>query len=580
MLVGEQAPRVVDGRSQAAVPFRHVAHRRGEEVDVALDLVRDLGAGEDGHPRGRELYTERHTVDEPTDAERLRVPGLVEGEARYDLCGPLDEEAHCRGAAVSVLRETEALDVEHPLALDVQPLPRRGQDSDLRCAPDHLAQKGGALDEMLEVVEHEQHRALAEVVEQLVLRREVAVHAVEGELDRLGEGGREEVRRRDGRERYEVDAVRVAVDAASGGLEREPGLAGSARSDEREQAALGVLQQPVDRFEFRRPADERRSRQGEVLHARLERLQQRELARQAVDLELVDALRRAEILEAVHAQVADVRVNECTGRLRQEHLPAVPDGGDTRALVHVEPDVTLVRQPRLARVQPHAHANRPAGKCALAVRSGGDGVRRAGEGDEKRITLRVDLDALVVGKRRAESPPMLVQRLPVVVAELMQQPRRALHVREQQSHDTARETAHHRTRSCADARSLSSGQTAAASVSTPRSAALIDNISWPARGPNAGARIGSTMRSGDAPCRKVPANVGVAGRSSLSVVVPDSACHAGGRGFESRRSRFSMCLQIGTFSCHTRRKYASGGPIMARCLSGKRPAKTFSRVGL
>ena len=153
----------------------------------------------------------------------------------------------------------------------------------------------------------------------------------------------------------------------------------------------------------------------------------------------------------------------------------MPDGGDTRALVHVEADVTLVRQPRLARVQPHAHANRPAGKCALAVRSSGDRVRRAGECDEKRITLRVDLDALVLGKRRAESPPMLVQRLPVVVAELMQQPRRALHIREQQRHDTGRETAHHRTRSCADARSLSSGQTVAASVSTPRSAALIDN---------------------------------------------------------------------------------------------------------
>ena len=179
-----------------------------------------------------------------------------------------------------------------------------------------------------------------------------------------------------------------------------------------------------------------------------------------VDLELVDALRRAQILEAVHAEVADVRVDERTGRLRQEHLPAVPDGGDTRTLVHVEADVTLVRQPRLARVQPHAHANRPAGKCALAVRSSGDRVRRAGEGDEERITLRVDLDALVLGKRRAESPPMLVQRLPVVVAELMQQPRRALHIREQQRHHTGRETAHHRTRSCADARSLSSEQEA------------------------------------------------------------------------------------------------------------------------
>ena len=174
--------------------------------------------------------------------------------------GPLDEQAHCRGAPVPVLRETEALDVEHPLALDVEPLPRGRQELDVRGALDHLAQKPGALDEMLEVVEHEQRRALAEVVEQLLLRREAAVRAVDGELDRLGEGGREEVRRGDGGERDEVDAVRVAVDAARGGLEGEPGLARPARPDEREQAAVRILQQPVDLFELRRAADERRAR--------------------------------------------------------------------------------------------------------------------------------------------------------------------------------------------------------------------------------------------------------------------------------------------------------------------------------
>ena len=84
--------------------------------------------------------------------------------------------------------------------------------------------------------------------------------------------------------------------------------------------------------------------------------------------------------------------------------------------MHVETDVTLFRQPRLARVQAHPHANRAAGKSTLAVRSSGDRVRRAGEDDEERITLRVDLDALVLGERRAESPPMLLQRLPVVIA--------------------------------------------------------------------------------------------------------------------------------------------------------------------
>jgi hypothetical protein len=41
--------------------------------------------------------------------------------------------------------------------------------------------------------------------------------------------------------------------------------------------------------------------------------------------------------------------------------------------------------------------------------------------------------------------------------------------------------------------------------------------------------------------QKSPANEPDPRRSSLSVAVPDSACHAGGRGFESRRSRKSPC---------------------------------------
>ena len=38
---------------------------------------------------------------------------------------------------------------------------------------------------------------------------------------------------------------------------------------------------------------------------------------------------------------------------------------------------------------------------------------------------------------------------------------------------------------------------------------------------------------------KEPANEAVLRRSSPSVAVPDAACHAGGRGFESRRSRLA-----------------------------------------
>ena len=241
-----------------------------------------------------------------------------------------------------------------------------------------------------------------------------------------------------------MDAVRVAVDAASGGLEGEPGLARSARPDEREQAAVGVIQQPVDRFELRRPADERRSRQREVLQACLDRLQERELALQAVDLELVDALGRAQVLEPVGAEVARFVVDERARRLRQQHLAAVADGRDARALVHVDPDVSLMSHPRLAGVESHPDADRPIGQASLCVRGRGGRVRSARERHEERVALCVDLDATVGRAGRAHDPTMIVECGAVPVAELVQQRRRALDVREEKCHHSSRELAGHR----------------------------------------------------------------------------------------------------------------------------------------
>jgi len=76
-----------------------------------------------------------------------------------------------------------------------------------------------------------------------------------------------------------------------------------------------------------------------------------------------------------------------------------------------------------------------------------------------------------------------------------------------------------------------------------------DNILWPTRGPNACMTIDGTMRNRGDFSPKSPANDVVRSGSSTTYAVPDSACHAGGRGFESRRSRFSKCLQIGTSCC-------------------------------
>jgi hypothetical protein len=85
-------------------------------------------------------------------------------------------------------------------------------------------------------------------------------------------------------------------------------------------------------------------------------------------------------------------------------------------------------------------------------------------------------------------------------------------------------------------------------------------ISWPTRGPNVDWTIGSTMRHRAGWYGKRPAKDVVQRSTSPSVVVPDSACHAGGRGFESRRSRLSKCLQISRTRCLVRREISLRGP--------------------
>ena len=113
--------------------------------------------------------------------------------------------------------------------------------------------------------------------------------------------------------------------------------------------------------------------------------------------ELVQMLRRAQVLEPVLTEVAQPRgvANELSRRRRDEDLAAMTRAGDPRAGVNVEPDIALRSHDWLPGMDSHPHAHRASGEGALRVVRGRDGFIGVWERYEEGIPLGVDLDPVV-----------------------------------------------------------------------------------------------------------------------------------------------------------------------------------------
>ena len=119
---------------------------------------------------------------------------------------------------------------------------------------------------------------------------------------------------------------------------------------------------------------------------------------------------------------------------------------DTGGRVDVDPHVALVGQRGFARVDPHSHANGPVAEGRLGGLGRCDRVRRAAEREEERISLCVDLDAVVPAADVAKRPSMIREQLGIVVAVLLQQAGGAFDVREDERDGAGRKIAQDRTR--------------------------------------------------------------------------------------------------------------------------------------
>ena len=116
-------------------------------------------------------------------------------------------------------------------------------------------------------------------------------------------------------------------------------------------------------------------------------------------------------------------------------------GGDARRAVDVDADVALVGHDRLAGVEPHAYADRAVLERGPRFRGSGNGFGGARKRDEEGIALRVDLDPECLANASLRAAPVLGEEVGVCRPVLLEEPRRALDVGEEEGDGAARELA-------------------------------------------------------------------------------------------------------------------------------------------
>ena len=220
-------------------------------------------------------------------------------------------------------------------------------------------------------------------------------------------------------------------------MQGEARLAGPTRAGERQQADVRPRDQRLHFLQLTLPAEKRRCGDREI------RLVQRLQGRKVGVAELVEPLRCGEVLQAVLTEIAEAVVaGEVARRLAEEDLAAVAGCGDPSRAVDVQPDVALIGDHRLTRVQSHSNAHRTAVERLPAIGGCCERILDPDERNEEGVALGIHLDAAVACEGFPQDAAVLGQRVCVSVAELVQQPSRALDVGEEERDGAGRELAH------------------------------------------------------------------------------------------------------------------------------------------
>ena len=177
--LAQQIPGMVEHRAQAAMPCWHIAAGGRQDIQVRADLPLDLGEWQLRTPAAASSIASgmpatcwqiRTIVVRVASVERqlwLDLPGALHEQLDRAVVGQIRQALRARRPVRLFVRVGEPIDVEQPFGLQVQSLARGDQHRELRRVRKDGGDQIGAVKQMLEVVEHEQHVPLAQIAEQV-----------------------------------------------------------------------------------------------------------------------------------------------------------------------------------------------------------------------------------------------------------------------------------------------------------------------------------------------------------------------------------------------------------------------------
>ena len=284
-----------DRRAKRALPLRRIARALREKRERLLEPREQRAGSEQARACGRELDRQRQPVESRAD--------LLDGRIGVDLAAdskrPIDEK--CDGVG-----RGERVELVFHLARQAQRRPARHEHLKIRRLRQQVGDAGRGGQQVLEVVEQQEHRAAAQEAAKIVAR-----------ADRLRDLGEHQFRIRERAQAHPEHAISKRADAFRRDMEREARLARASRPGDGDEAPAAKQREKF--LNFLLAPEQRARRDGKV--GRVERAQRRELA----SPELEESLRPGQVLEAVLAEVANrVRgAEQVARRAREDDLAAV-----------------------------------------------------------------------------------------------------------------------------------------------------------------------------------------------------------------------------------------------------------------